>query len=542
MSMRKLALQALALGGVFISSYLLWSYTSPSRPMVCMGTGCDVVRASPFAHFLGLPTPVYGVVMYGLLALLVFAEALLPGPGAFLRLSAATVSGAGFLTSLYLSGVEAFVIHAWCAWCVASAITVTIFFALALLDTYRPEPRSATEGRTKSRALPALAGWRGQVSLSIVAVAFGIPTFSWLVKHGTPPPAQPGTPQALAERLVRPDSHWTGSSDALVTMVEFGDFECPYCGDVQKSVEAVRAKYGDRIRLIFRHYPVWALHPYAETAAEASECAADQGKFWEAAKKFYDNQTDLSDPALFRYAQELGLEMGKFKQCLGSGTMAKRVRRDFEDGMAVGVRRTPTFFIGDKMAEGALDISQFSQLIDHAFAQRGAQPPEASPGQPAQSSLLTPGLLANPGAQALSGFQTATACSADEASKPQAALIHTPEAKALFESASSRTRQRRPWFVDVRPAGEFAAEHIAGAENLPLDEMEKHWATLPKDLTLVLYESGRKPGDVCAAGRAAGRILLAHGFNRDKVKVFQEGLADWEKSGLPVEARHQVSR
>src|SRR6266568_2242504 len=538
MRMRKLALQALALGGVFLSSYLLWSYTSPSRPMVCMGTGCDVVRASPFAHFLGLPTPVYGIVMYGLLALLVFAEALLPGRGAFLRLSAATVSGAGFLTSLYLSGVEAFVIHAWCAWCVVSAITVTIFFALALLDAYSPEAQPASEA--PSRTWPALAGWRGQAALSIVAVAFGIPAFSWLVRHGTPPPAQPGTTQALAEHLVRPDTHMTGNPDAPVTVVEFGDFECPYCGDAEKSFEAVRANYGDRIRFVFRHYPVWALHPYAETAAEASECAADQGKFWEAAKKFYDNQTDLSDPALFRYAQELGLDMGKFKRCLGSGTMAKRVRRDYDDGMAVGVRRTPTFFIGEKMVEGALDVSQFSQLIDLALAQRGLKPPEASPGQPAQGSLLTPGLLANPGAQALSAFQTPAACSADDASKPEAALIHTLEAKALFESAPSRSvsRRTRPLFVDVRPGGEFAAEHIPGAVNLPLDEMERRWATLPRDRALVLYESGRKPGDVCAAGRAAGRILLAHGFPSDQVKVLQEGLAAWEKSGLPVEARH----
>src|SRR2546427_13300258 len=125
MRMRKLALQALALGGVFLSSYLLWSYTSPSRPMVCMGTGCDVVRASPFAHFLGLPTPVYGVVMYGPLALLVFAQALLPRPGAFLRLSAATVSGPGFLTSLCLSGAAGIVIHAWCGWGAAPAIAPT---------------------------------------------------------------------------------------------------------------------------------------------------------------------------------------------------------------------------------------------------------------------------------------------------------------------------------------------------------------------------------------------------------------------------------
>src|SRR5438552_5976961 len=131
MRMRKLALQALALGGVFISSYLLWSYTSPSRPMVCMGTGCDVVRASPFAHFLGLPTPVYGLVLYVLLALLVFVGTVLAARERLFRLSTAVVSGAGFLVSVYLSGVEEFVIHAWCAWCVASAITVSLFFAIA---------------------------------------------------------------------------------------------------------------------------------------------------------------------------------------------------------------------------------------------------------------------------------------------------------------------------------------------------------------------------------------------------------------------------
>ncbi|PYV18918.1 MAG: hypothetical protein DMG21_03390, partial [Acidobacteria bacterium] len=519
-------------------------YTSPSRPMVCMGTGCDVVRASPFAHFLGLPTPVYGLMMYGLLALLLIGGALLPEREGFFRLNAAVVSGGGFLISLYLSGVEGFVIHAWCAWCVASAITVTVFFALAALDAYRPASRPADAGAMVSPA------WRGHAAVWVAAVALGAPSFYWLMRHGTPPPAQPGSLQAMAEQLIRPDSHSTGNPNAPVTIVEFGDFECPYCGDAEKSLEAVQAKYGDRIRFVFRHYPVWALHPYAEKAAEASECAADQGKFWEGAKKLYDQQADLSDPALLRYAQEMGLDMSKFKSCLASGEMAKRVRRDYDDGMAVGVRRTPTFFIGGKMAEGALDVSQFSQLIDQALAQRGVKPPETSAGQLAQGlgtssagegSLIRPSLLANPGAQTASGFQTAVACSADEASKPEATLIHTPEAKALFASASTQPAQARPLFLDVRPAAEFAVEHIAGARNLPLDKMERQWNTLPKNRLLVLYESGRKPGDICAAGRAAGRILLAHSFSRDQVKVFQEGLAAWEKAGLPVEGHRQAS-
>ena len=86
-----------------------------------------------------------------------------------------------------------------------------------------------------------------------------------------------------------------------------------------------------------------------------------------------------------------------------------------------------------------------------------------------------------------------------------------------------------------------AVEHIAGARNLPLDKMVRLWNTLPKNRLLVLYESGRKPGDICAAGRAAGRILLAHSFSRDQVKVFQEGLAAWEKAGLPVEGHRQAS-
>jgi rhodanese-related sulfurtransferase len=108
-------------------------------------------------------------------------------------------------------------------------------------------------------------------------------------------------------------------------------------------------------------------------------------------------------------------------------------------------------------------------------------------------------------------------------------LIETREARQLFEG------NPKPLFVDVRTPKEFATERIPGALNLPPEEIEQRWSALPKNRTIVFYESGRSSGDVCAASRAAGRALLAHGFAPDHVKVYQDGLAGWEKAGLPIE-------
>ena len=95
--------------------------------------------------------------------------------------------------------------------------------------------------------------------------------------------------------------------------------------------------------------------------------------------------------------------------------------------------------------------------------------------------------------------------------------------------------------MDVRPAKEYAAGHIPGAINIPVDDMPKRWSTLPKDRVIVFYESGRSSGDICASGRAAGRILLEHGYAFDQVKVYQDGLAGWQKSGLGPLSKHSNS-
>ncbi|MGB9106798.1 MAG: vitamin K epoxide reductase family protein, partial [Terriglobales bacterium] len=117
--MRRAITFALTLLGLFDSLYLLWVYASPAHPMVCLGGGCDQVRASRFAHIAGVSTPLYGVLMYGVLALLIFAEPLVaPASGALLRRAVAVIAALGVIASAALTAIEAFIIQAWCVWCV----------------------------------------------------------------------------------------------------------------------------------------------------------------------------------------------------------------------------------------------------------------------------------------------------------------------------------------------------------------------------------------------------------------------------------------
>jgi rhodanese-related sulfurtransferase len=127
------------------------------------------------------------------------------------------------------------------------------------------------------------------------------------------------------------------------------------------------------------------------------------------------------------------------------------------------------------------------------------------------------------------GVQTAGgACSEADAAKKQPALIDTRELRQLLAGNA------RPLFVDVRSASDYAAGRIPGAISLPADEIDRRWRTLPEDRTIVLYESGRSSGDICAASRAAGRALLEHGFPFSQVKVYQDGLVGWEGAGIGI--------
>lgn len=522
--MRKVLSLSLSLIGLFDSLYLWWVYTSPSRPMVCVGNGCDIVRMSPLAYPWGIPMPIFGVAMYAALALLVFAEPLFQSSQARIaRLCVVWTSGLGFVASLYLTGVEAFVIHAWCFWCVISAIVVTLIFGLAILDVYRPLAEPVPE---KAAALT-----RNHLAVVVAAVTLGIPAFILLSRSGTPP-RFPGIDKGRAQLLVRPDSHIAGNPQASLTVVEFGDIQCPACSRAEEAARDVRGKYGDRVRFVFRNFPLPSLHPQALKAAEAAECAGAQGKFWEALERFYAGQADLGEESLIRYAGEVGLDQGEFRKCLSSGAMAERVQSDANDARMLGLRATPTFIIGQQVIEGPIDKELFGQLIRQELA-RAASSPQASnptpqPGPGAPGATSSSGFSQSPfGAIQLPG--ASTGCSEADARKQQAAEIKTPEARQLFQG------NPKPLFVDVRESGEFAAGHIAGAVNVPADRILGMEALLPKYGTIILYESGKGSGDnICAAGRAAGRDLLANGYSPERVKVYLDGLEGWTRAGLPT--------
>jgi len=508
--------------------------------MVCFGGGCDAVRASAYAHIAGIPMPVFGVAGYVFIALLIVAEPLVPAPLAVeVRYALAGATGFGFLFSLYLEFLQGFVIHSFCAWCVTSGLVMTGLCGLSIYNVIHPTVESDPPAQ--------LAQVRRYFIVGVAALLLGVPAFYQLAAHGeAPPPPPPAASESKAVRLVRPDSHVFGNANAAVTVVEFGDFECPVCGREEEVTRQIRAKYANQVRFVFRQFPLTHIHPFAQRMAVASECAADQGKFWEAVDKIYSRQTDTSEDGLMRDAAEIGLDQAKFKQCLDSGAEAMRVKRDHDDGKALGVNATPTFFFGRHAIADVPNFDDFSRLIDEQLAAQGvesstspaAAAATASPAaSQASESKKTPhqgtaeatpsyGLFGSAQGGALSSFQGGgVTCSEAEAAKKQPELINTGQLRALLKNT-------KPLFVDVRPAKEYAAGQIPGAMNIPVDDMPQRWSSLPKDRVIVFYESGQSAGDVCASGRTAGRILLEHGYSYDHVKVYQDGFVGWQKAGL----------
>lgn len=168
--------------------------------------------------------------------------------------------------------------------------------------------------------------------------------------------------------VVSQDDPNLGSDQPLLTIVEFADFGCPYSQEVSLSVRSLALAYGDRVRFIYRDFPVAELHPDAMKAAEASECAADQGKFWEYHDKLYQNQSDVSPDRFHTYAQALNLDVNRFDACLAQGVHQKEVQADYEDGVAAGVYGTPTFFFNGVEIPGAIPPDTFRQLIERFLA------------------------------------------------------------------------------------------------------------------------------------------------------------------------------
>jgi protein-disulfide isomerase len=173
---------------------------------------------------------------------------------------------------------------------------------------------------------------------------------------------------ALTTPVTEDRDHIQGPADAAVTLVEYGDYECPYCGAAYPIIKDVQARMGERLRFVFRNFPISTTHPHAEQAAEAAEAAAVQGRFWQMHDLLYENQRRLSEQDLRGYAETLGLDVERFARELADHTHAERVHEDFMSGVRSGVNGTPTFYVNGTRHDDSYDIEILLAALERAAA------------------------------------------------------------------------------------------------------------------------------------------------------------------------------
>lgn len=157
-----------------------------------------------------------------------------------------------------------------------------------------------------------------------------------------------------------------------MTIVEFEDFQCPYCKQAQSTLAQLESRYGNKIKVVHRDFPIDQIHPLARRAAEGARCANEQGKFWIYHDKLYAT-TLTSDPnQLSGLAKNAGLDEESFEKCLASGQFKGAVQKDFDEGVKLGVSSTPTFFINGRLVVGSQPLDNFARIVDEELAANGA--------------------------------------------------------------------------------------------------------------------------------------------------------------------------
>jgi Na+/H+ antiporter NhaA len=210
----------------------------------------------------------------------------------------------------------------------------------------------------------------GVLAASVVAALLGWGLFRLADRRR---PEGTGRPVLLEPPVDPARDHVRGPVDAPLTLVEYGDFECPFCGRATGVVDELRERFGDRLRYVFRHVPLTDVHPHARLAAEAAEAAGAQGRFWEMHDRLFTDQEHLTPTDLLEHADALGLDVARFSRDLGSGRYGRRVEQDVESAEASGVEGTPTFFVGGRRHTGPYDADTLAgELLASAGEDAGA--------------------------------------------------------------------------------------------------------------------------------------------------------------------------
>jgi protein-disulfide isomerase len=179
-------------------------------------------------------------------------------------------------------------------------------------------------------------------------------------------------PEPFRSEVATAGSPVRGNPNAPVTIVEFSDFHCPFCRRAHPVIQQVLAKYGDRVRLVYKDMPLDNLHPSARAAAEAARCADEQGKFWEFHDKLFASEPDASPATLNRLAQEAGINLAPFEACYKERRFKAQVDASAQEGTRLGVTGTPTFFINGRTVTGALPLDSFAKVIDEELKRQPA--------------------------------------------------------------------------------------------------------------------------------------------------------------------------
>jgi protein-disulfide isomerase len=162
--------------------------------------------------------------------------------------------------------------------------------------------------------------------------------------------------------------HIQGPANAPVTLLEYGDYECPYCGAAYPIIKTVQARMDQRLRFVYRNFPITTSHPHAQQAAESAEAAATQGRFWEMHDVLFENQKRLRDQDLRAYAESLALDLERFERELAEHVHAGRVHEDFMSGVRSGVNGTPTFYINGVRHDDSYEAETLLSALETAAA------------------------------------------------------------------------------------------------------------------------------------------------------------------------------
>jgi uncharacterized membrane protein/predicted DsbA family dithiol-disulfide isomerase len=372
---RHRAALAIALLGVAVSAVTLVVHerlaASAAYTSFCNFGGvvnCDTVLGSRYATVLGFPVAAWGLLAFGTGALLALPGALGRAGGGLADLLLLGLASASVGFALVLAFVSATVLHTLCLLCATLDLVILAWFVSVAPLVARFDARPAAgwwRGRSAARAMAAaglvlaVAGgtWaaRGPGSATNAAEVKSrdVKFYEWYT----------GLPVRPVDDLVTPDCHRKGPPGAAVAIVEFSDFQCPFCVQASRDLRELQRAHPD-VSIVFRHFPLdsacnrtlkHTVHPDACLAACAAECAGRQGRFWDYHDVLFENHEHLERDSLFRYARDMQLDIPAFRSCLDDPATRVRVGADVEAGAHAGVGSTPTLFFNGRTVEGALD-------------------------------------------------------------------------------------------------------------------------------------------------------------------------------------------